>query len=239
MNREYHRWYSPSLGREMELLLVGHAGARLFVFPTSMGRFYEWEDRGMLTALAEHLERGWIQAFCVDSIDGESWYNRSVHPHIRARRHAQYDSYLVNEVHPFTVHRNPNAFLIATGASFGAYHAFDFALRYPNLVGRAIGLSGLYDIRRMTDGYSDESVYFHNPFDFVVHEHDPCRLEHMRRMDIILAIGHDDPNVDNSREMSDRLWARSIGNALRIWNGWVHDWQYWQSMIRQYIGGHD
>ncbi len=48
MKREYHKWYSPALGRDMELLIYGHAGARVLVFPTSKGRFYEWEDRGML-----------------------------------------------------------------------------------------------------------------------------------------------------------------------------------------------
>jgi hypothetical protein len=46
VNREHHRWHSPSLGRDMELLVFGHAGARMLVFPTSMGRFFEWEDRG-------------------------------------------------------------------------------------------------------------------------------------------------------------------------------------------------
>jgi esterase/lipase superfamily enzyme len=239
MDREYHRWYSPSLSREMELLVFGHAGARVLIFPTSMGRFFEWEDRGMMRPLGEHLERGWIQVFCVDSVDSQSWYNKSVHPHLRACRHAQYDRYLVDEVVPFTAHRNPNPFLITVGASFGAYHAVNFAFRYPNLVGRTIGLSGLYDIRRFTDGYSDDGVYFHNPYDFIAHEHEPQRLEALRRMDIILAVGRDDPNVDSSRELSARLWARGIGNALRIWDGWAHDWQYWQGMIAHYIGGHD
>ncbi|MGH2522425.1 MAG: esterase, partial [Anaerolineales bacterium] len=72
MRREYQRWYSPSLNRDMELLILGHAGARVLVFPTSLGRFFEWEDRGMMQALGEHLERGWIQMFCVDSVDEES-----------------------------------------------------------------------------------------------------------------------------------------------------------------------
>ena len=45
MNREYHRWFSPSLGRDMELLIFGHAGARVLVFPSSLGSFFEWEDR--------------------------------------------------------------------------------------------------------------------------------------------------------------------------------------------------
>src|SRR5262245_25520952 len=79
MNREYHRWHSPSLGREMELLVFGHAGARVLVFPTSLGRFYQWEDFGMVSTLAEQLEQGWIQLYCVDSVDSESWYAKHVH----------------------------------------------------------------------------------------------------------------------------------------------------------------
>ena len=65
MNREYHIWHSPSLNRNMELLVFGHGGSRVLVFPTSMGRYYEWEDRGMMDALGEHIERGWIQVFCL------------------------------------------------------------------------------------------------------------------------------------------------------------------------------
>jgi len=62
MNREYHKWYSPSLGRNMEMLLYGHGGAPLLVFPSSMGRFYEYEDRGMISTIAGRYENGEIQA---------------------------------------------------------------------------------------------------------------------------------------------------------------------------------
>jgi len=84
MHREHRRWFSPSLQRDMQLLVFGHAGARVLVFPTSMGRFYEWEDRGMIGALAHHLDQGWLQLYCVDSVDGESWYARQQHPAARA-----------------------------------------------------------------------------------------------------------------------------------------------------------
>src|SRR6266699_1050645 len=110
MNREYHRCYSPSLERDMELLVFGHAGARVLVFPTSMGRFFQWEDTGMVAELGGHLEQGWIQLFCVDSVDEESWYAKKRHPAERARRHMQYDLYLLNEVLPFTKQNNPNSF---------------------------------------------------------------------------------------------------------------------------------
>lgn len=239
MNREFHRWYSPSLGRDMDLLVFGHAGARALVFPTSMGRFFEWEDQGMMHALGEHLERGWLQLYCVDSVDAESWYAKWKHPGDRAHRHAQYDAYLRDEVVPLTRQKNDNPFLMTMGASFGAYHAVTFALRYPELVGRAIGLSGLYDIRQQTDGYSDPTVYHYNPADFILGENDPQRLAALQRLDLILAIGSDDPLRGENDEFSRRLWSKGIGHALRIWNGWSHDWPYWRDMIRLYVGGHD
>ncbi len=40
------------LHRDMEMLVFGHAGMPLVVFPTSMGRFFEYEDRGMIGVLA-------------------------------------------------------------------------------------------------------------------------------------------------------------------------------------------
>lgn len=239
MHREYHRWHSPSLSRDMDLLIFGHAGARVLVFPTSQGRFYEWEDRGMVGAVADHLNNGWLQLICVDSVDSESWYASWAHPSGRARRHARYDSYLLHEVMPLSWRINQNPFLITTGASFGAYHAASFAFRYPHLVGRMIGMAGLYDIRRFTGGYSDETVYFHNPAEFLVHEHDPGRLHALRRMDIIITTGQDDRMRDESERLSGILWSKGIGNALRIWDGWAHDWPWWQRMFRLYVGGSD
>jgi esterase/lipase superfamily enzyme len=239
MHREHVRWFSPALEREMELLIFGHGGARALVFPSSMGRFYEWEDRGMIGALGEHLERGWLQLYCVDSVDAESWYAKWMHPADRARHHARYDRYVHDEVLPLTRNRNHNPFLITTGASFGAYHALTFALRYPHEVGRAIGLSGVYDIREITDGYSDENVYPFNPPQFLENEHDSNRIEALHRLDIVLAIGRDDAMRGNSEYFSGKLWERGIWHALRIWDGWAHDWPYWQRMIRAYIAGHD
>jgi esterase/lipase superfamily enzyme len=239
MNREYHRWFSPSLQRDMEMLVFGHAGARVLVFPTSKGRFFQWEDSGMINALGDQLERGDIQLFCVDSVDEESWYAKWKPPGERAWRQTQYDYYLVNEVLPFTLQHNSNPYLISAGTSFGAYHAANFAFRYPQLVGRVIGLSGYYNIKNFTNGYSDDNVYFNNPCDFIQNEHDPSRLDALRHIDIILAIGRDDSSCSNNEYFSGILWSKSIWHALRVWDGWVHDWPFWQQMIRMYISGHD
>jgi len=223
----------------MELLVFGHAGARVLVFPTSMGRFFQWEDMDMMATLGRRLEQGHIQLYCVDSVDGESWYARYKHPAQRAVRHMQYDRYILNEVVPFSQQRNNNPFLIVTGASFGAYHAVDFAFRYPQLVDRVIGLSGFYNIARFTEGYSNDDIYFNNPIAFIGNEHDSARLEALRRMDIILAIGRDDSSCSSNEELSSALWSKNIWNALRIWDGWAHDWPWWRQMIDLYIDGHD
>ena len=241
MKHEQPRWYSPALGRDMPLQVLGHAGARVLVFPTSLGSSTEWTDRHMHRpeVLGEHLERGWIQLFCLHHVHEESWYAEHLHPGARAYRHLQYDQYLRDEVLPFTAAQNPNPFLIAVGASFGAYHAACFGMRHPQLVLRIIGLSGTYDIKRLTGGSSDHNVYACNPTDFMRHEHDAARLAAFRRQDIILAVGRDDPACPNNEEFSTILWGKGIGHALRIWDGWAHDWPYWERMIRRYIGGHD
>jgi esterase/lipase superfamily enzyme len=223
----------------MELLVFGHGGARVLVFPTSMGRFFEWEDRGMIGALGEHVGRGWLQLYCLDSVDGESWYNRRAHPHDRAWRHQQYEDYIVREVLPFAWHRNPTPFTIATGASFGAYHAVDLALRHPHLINRVLALAGLYDIKRMTGGYSDDLVYAHDPSHFLMHERDARRLDAMHQINFILAIGKDDPNRLDNEHLSNVLWSKGIWHALRLWDGWCHDWPWWREMVVKYVGGND
>ena len=241
MKHEIHRWASPALQREMTLQVWGHAGARVFVFPTTMGSHREWSDRHMhrRSVLGEHIDQGWLQLFCLDHVHDDSWYSDTLHSGAKAWRHLQYDRYLRDEVVPFSHSLNDNPYLIAVGASFGAYHATCFAFRNPHLVNRVIGLSGMYDIKKMTGDYSDGNVYACNPFDFMRHERDAERLAAFRRQDIILVVGRDDPSYENNRAFSALLWEQGIGNALRVWDGWAHDWPYWERMIRMYIGGHD
>jgi len=129
MRRDYVKWYSPSLHREMELLAFGDRGFPVVVFPTSGGRFYEYEDRGMIHPLAGKIDRGELQVFCVDSVDPESWYNRWASPPGRLNRQNAFDTYLVNEFAPFVANRTSWPQMGATGCSFGGYHAVNFALK--------------------------------------------------------------------------------------------------------------
>jgi esterase/lipase superfamily enzyme len=155
MHREAHEWHSPALGRSMRLLWYGREGRPILIFPTSMGHESQNEDFGLIGGVGDLIERGVIQACCVNAVDEESWYNRGAHPADRVRRHDAYDRYLASEVVPFIHSRMGRRDLIAYGASFGGFHAANFArsapgvgvarrrilrrLRRPPLPGRLLG----------------------------------------------------------------------------------------------------
>jgi esterase/lipase superfamily enzyme len=158
MKREYHKWLSPALGRDMELLIFGHAGLPVLVFPTSGGRFYEFEDRNMVGALTHKIDNGEIQLYCVDSVDMESWYNRSVPPRWRIARHVQYEDYLIHEVVPLVRQKNWDPHCVALGCSFGGFHAANIAFRHPDVFTGLLSMSGAFDMSKFLGGYYDNDV---------------------------------------------------------------------------------
>jgi esterase/lipase superfamily enzyme len=238
MNREYHRWYSERLGRDMELLVFGHAGPPALVFPTSMGRFYEFEDRGLVSSLASTVEGGNLQLVCVDSVDAESWYHSTAYPYDRLQRHLQYEGYVLEEVLPLARSRIPaggDQRVIALGCSLGAFHAALLALRHPELVSRLLAVSGKYDNSSFLDGYADANAYFTNPLAFLPGLRDEAILQSLRSMDIVIVTGSADPHVEEARRLSAVLWEDQVPNTLDIWQGWLHDWPYWQAMVTKYL----
>jgi esterase/lipase superfamily enzyme len=234
MKRDYYHWVSPTLGRTMETLVFGHAGAPVLVFPTTMGRFYQYEDFGMIGALQPKLDEGMIQLFCPDSIDSESWYNKAVAPQQRVLRHLDYEQFILREYVPFIRHHNPRP-LIVTGTSFGAYHAVNIALRHPSEFAKLVALSGRYDIRHFLNGYYDDTVYYNNPVDFLPGLSDPTYLEPLRRMEIFLVSGEHDIALATTRTLSEQLTAKGVANEHAIWWGYSHDWPLWREAIPHYL----
>jgi esterase/lipase superfamily enzyme len=231
MQREYVREYSPSLGRDMELLRFGSSGRTLLVFPTSMGRFYQWEDFGMVGALSDMIEAGSLELFCVDSVDGESWYAKDRPPAARVARHLQYERYILDQV----LTRVAGA-PIACGTSFGALHAVLLAARHPTRVSGFIGLSGAYDTAHWLDGYNDDSTYYTNLLSFLPGLTDEAYLGPLRAMHPkVIATGAEDANVADSVKLAELLRQKGIDVGLDIWAGWAHDWPYWKEMMRKFL----
>ena len=235
MYREYGQWWSPSLGRTMEFLWFGKFGRPVMLFPTSAGRFFENDDFGLTTSLADKVDNGEIQLFLVDTVNNESWYNKGVHPAVRAARHVQYDNYLRHEVVPYIFNRAQRGDLVVYGASFGAYHASNFAARYPDVVSRAICFSGVFDIYSFTDGYWDDNCYFHCPTAYIPNL-DNDWVGRLSRTGGVVATGEHDSIVNKSRDFSNLLWSKGIPNHSEFWGGvFGHDWPWWREHLRRFV----
>ena len=142
MNINYVKHYSPSLGRDMEYKTYGDSGHAVLVFPSQNGRFFDYENMGMVNAVAHFIEEGKIRLICVDSIDGETWSNTNGDARWRIEQHERWYHYVVDEVIP-GVRRNNETFIV-TGCSMGGFHAGNFFFRRPDLFDTLIALSGLY-----------------------------------------------------------------------------------------------
>jgi esterase/lipase superfamily enzyme len=218
----------------MELLVFGHGGTPYLVFPSSMGSFHEFEDTGMVGALADKLRHGGLQLFCVTSVDRESWYNRGAHPRHRIERALAYEGYLLNDVIPLVRHRNHHGIGV-TGCSFGAYQALTFALRHPDVVSSCVALSGAFDIHQFLDGYYDQDCYFLCPTDFLPGLNDSWFLDRFRGIKWVLATGDHDICLHHNERMSNLLTAKGIPHSLHVWQGMWHDWPWWQKMAQAYL----
>ena len=236
MNREYKNAYSHELHRDVELLVFGHAGSPLLVFPTSMGRFFEYEDRGVIGVLSPKIERGELQVFCPDSVDTESWYNKSLHPRVRVLRHLQYERYILHELLPFLRWKNQSSQLAVTGCSFGGYHAVNFSLKHPDVVTHCVSMSGAYDIHQFLDGYYDDDCYFNCPPDFLPNQNDDWFLSRYRQMKIVLGSADWDMCLDQNVKLSAMLNAKAVPNWLDVWgDNSQHDWPLWLKMAGKYF----
>lgn len=242
MKRQYHKWFSERVGRDMELLLFGHAGAKVLVFPTREGRFYDYENWGLVDALRPAIDGGYIRLFCVDGIDSESLYCRAAPPPERARRHGQYESYVLGEVIPFMLSENGSPSLIAHGCSIGAYHAVNLALRHPSLFCKIVALSGRYDLTRpvgpfedLFSGYYDEDIYFITPNHFLANLNDTHLLEPMRHIEITLAVGECDPFYESNLVLSRTLSDKGVQHRFAVWPGEAHRARNWREMVPNYL----
>ena len=235
MYREYVKWWSPSLGRDMELLWFGKFGRPVVLFPTSSGSYYENEDFKLTDSVADKVDAGEVQLCLVDTVNNESWYNKSVHPAVRAARHAQYDTYLRHELVPYVHNRAQRGDLAMYGASFGAYHAANFSARYPDLVSRAILFSGVFDIHSFTDGYWDDTCYFHSPSSYIANMNNEWAGK-LSRVDWIIATGEHDTLANENRDFSNLLWSKGIRNHFELWPGqFGHDWPWWREHLRRFV----
>ena len=242
MNREYHKWFSANLQKEMELLVFGHRGASVLFFPTRCAHFYDYENWKVIEAIQPKIEAGYVQLFCIDSVDKESFYCHDCQPAEKILRYIQYEKYILEEVLPFINYKNPNSYTISAGCSMGAYHAVNIAFKHPDCFDKVIGMSGRYDLTRrigifsdLFNGYRNEDIYFNMPSFYIPNLTDPNILKLLSKMEIILAVGQFDAFLINNKDLSDTLTKKGLKNEFYIWEHEAHNPLHWGKMLQLYL----
>ncbi len=242
MRRDYRRWYSPRLHRDMELLIFGHAGAKVLMFPTRDGGFWEYEKLNVVASLADKVNSGHLQLYCIEGLARETFYDGGRHPADRIRRYAAFEEYILNEVLPLMASINTHECTMVMGCSLGAFQAASLVFRHPHLFRKLVAFSGRFDLTMqvecfadMFDGYYGDDIYFHTPTHFLPGLDCAWRLEKLRQVEIVLAVGEADPFLENNRYLSRLLEEKSVHHQLHLWDGRAHSAGAWRRMAALYI----
>lgn len=242
----YRNEYSRHLGRNMEYKIYGHQGKPVLVFPTSEGRFYQYEDSGMIHALREFIDAGKIQLWTVDSIDDETFFSRSWDKLARIRRHEEYFNYINNELIPSILRiskENNNGVeqqLLVTGCSMGAYHASNFYFRYPWFIDSVIAMSGVYSTDYFFGDYRPTEIYLNSPVDYLRNNNDPYYYDRFLKSQLVFCCGHgayEELAITETTRLLHTLNDKGIRGWFDFWGSDAnHDWDWWQKQIYYFMG---
>lgn len=239
MNKEYHRWYSERVEMEMPIVVYGHYGLPLLLFPTASADCEEYERFYLIQALSELIDGGRIKVFSIDSINRYTWGNSDVHPGHKSYLTQKYDEYIIEEVVPFIhAHCGGRQPIITSGASMGAFFAANTFFRHPDFIEGMIGMHGVYDLSMYHGKYYDDFCYLNNPVAFLPNLDDGYYLPLLRSREhiyIVTSYGMWE-NPEYSKQLSEVLNATGIRHHLDIWEPkWPHDWPSWRHMLPKYM----
>lgn len=239
MKTSYQKKYSRNLGREMEYKTYGEQGRPVMVFASQNGRFFDYEDFGMVDVLSPYIESGKIRLICADSIDQESWSDSSGDPKHRIEMQEKWFHYIVDELLP-EVRKHTDETFIATGCSMGGYHAGNFFFRRPDLFDTMVALSGLYNADYFFGQYMDQTVYENSPLNFLAGMPDEHPYWDMyRKNKIILCVGQgawEEDLLSSTRRMDNLLKEKQVPAWVDYWGYDVaHDWDWWRKQAAYFF----
>jgi len=226
------------------VIAYGHYGRPVLVFASEQGRAEDFENNGMVGAVAGLIDDGRVKLYCIDSADGYSWSDYSVPIEERARRHGRYESWVIDEVVPWvSADCGGIREFVTLGCSLGAFHAANFALKRADLFPLALCLSGNYDPSSWRAwGEQGDATYFNKPMSYVANLHGD-HLNWLRdQLSLLLVVGQGAWEVDptqslpSTRAFAERLAQQGIRHELDVWGYDVpHDWPSWRAQLAHHL----
>jgi len=240
----YTKWFSPSLHRDMEIKVYGHAGRPVLFIPCQDGRFYDFENYKMTDVWSQWIESGQCMVFSIDTMDLET-YSAQHDARTRICRHEEWIAYITNEVVPFirnmTNDRNGwsgDPGVITFGCSLGATHAVNLYLRYPDLFDGVLALSGIYTSEYGFPGYMDDLVYRNSPVHYMASlPADHPYVQKYNSHKAVIVVGQGPWEIPESTfRLRDICHQKGVNIWFDVWGHDVkHDWDWWYKQAAYHI----
>ena len=241
MDIRYYNEYSINLNRNMEFKVFGSSGKPCIAFPSQNDRFYFYEDQGIIGSMADLINDGKIQVFCLDNYDYESFSATWKNPYDRIRSQEAYYRYVIDEIVPRIYEINgSNSKIMTFGCSLGAYHAINFHLRRPDIFDNVLALSGIYHIGFFIKDYADEFTFYNSPIDSLKY----MDLNHpyiniYKKCNVIVSVGEGswEEECIKDTKMLEKEFNRLNIPARFIYYGKdnIHDWPSWRKQVSNLI----
>lgn len=240
MYRDAISYHSNVLGEDLGVIVYGMTGYPIIVFQTQDSKCTNYEDFGMISELADYIDGGKVQLFCVDSIDQESWSNTNGDKSWRSQRQEDYFRFVTDELVPYVHDRNGSDLRpLATGCSMGATHSAIAALRRPDLFQGCIALSGVYRTSFFFGDWMDENLYM-NDMVQMLHDlpadHPYIDLYNHRSLCFCVGQGAWEDGLSDLRDMDASFKRLGINAWCDFWGYDVnHDWPWWKKQMRYFL----
>ncbi|WP_294559574.1 alpha/beta hydrolase-fold protein [uncultured Mailhella sp.] len=241
MEYRCHSQYSRILDRELPFVVFGHTGKPVMVFPTQNGRCTDFHEFHMPETVAEHIEAGRVQLFCVDSIDRETWSDKEGDKGRRAWLQELWFRYCTEEFTPLMLQMNGTRQAPLTmGCSMGATHALNTFLRRPDLFDGVIALSGAYDARYFFGDYMDSNLYNNSIVDYMAGlalDHTYIPMFNARAIYICTGQGAWEEEMIRTTTMVRNIFEeKGIHAFIDFWGHDVdHDWPWWRRQFPYFL----
>lgn len=192
------------------LMQYGHWGRPVLALPAEGGNAAEWEERGMVAAVAPLLDTGRLKLYTVDARQSDEgwrdWITGAVVSHIHDDLGGPQD-------------------IAVVGPSMGAFLAVALALERADLFPLAIGLSGYYfDLHDRVAGSPPEHLEW---------------LRSRLSVLLVVGQGMWEDTTQalpSTRHLAGVMQAHGLRCELDVWGYDVpHDWPSWRAQVAHHL----
>lgn len=206
--------HGDKANKDFDLVVYGSTGRPAIAFPEGDSSCLSWENNGMVDAVADLVDAGKVQLFCVDTSDSESWHAHGALREYRLENLEGFFAFVEGELATFIKKvSGPKELPLVLGAGMGALNATIAMLRRPKDYSGLLALSGTYDVHQLIEGELDEPWRAFSPFDLLADltsRKAEATLLRERQLAFVCGQSDSETGADTQRQLDAAMAERDV-----------------------------